>query len=345
LPHLRLLPGYKNGIFSFLPLGSVERPVGVLALALPQAEKYDRARCDTLRSLSNAISGSILRARSYDDVLAARVSAETAVKTRDEFLCALSHELKNPMTPILGWSVALSSGTLSAERQNFALDVILRNVRALNYLIEDMFDAVRISSGKLRLQCSEIRVQDIAREALTVIQRTVEDKKLSVLTEISEAVPAFVADPHRLRQVLLNLLNNAVKFTPAGGTISLKIVRHDNSVECTISDTGMGIEPRFLPQVFDRFRQENRSRKGKVAGLGLGLAIVREIVTLHGGMITASSKGPDKGASFVLRLPLRRSHNHKTQPATSAKHRKRILRTPKKRRYLLRSSPDTRAAA
>src|SRR5205823_5803315 len=142
---------------------------------------------------------------------------------------------------------ALSSGTLPPERQNFALDVIVRNVRALNVLIHDMFDAVRISTGKMRLDTAEIRIQEIAREALTVIQGTAEGKKLRIATEISEAVPPFIADPNRLRQVFLNLLNNAVKFTAPGGWISLKVFRRGNKVECCVSDSGKGIDPKFLP--------------------------------------------------------------------------------------------------
>src|SRR5262249_23768486 len=243
-----------------------------------------------------------------DEALAARVKAENAMQSKDEFLSMLSHELRNPMMPILGWAVALSSGPLPAEKQNLALEGIIRNVRALNYLIEDLFDAVRISSGKLRLQPAEIRIQDVAREALTAIQLTIESKKLRISTDISEGIPPLQADSRRLLQVLMNLLNNAVKFTPGGGCVALKIRRRGDGVECIVSDTGKGIERKLLPFVFDRFRQGSRSWKGRTAGLGLGLAIVREIVELHGGSIEAFSEGTDKGSTFVLRLPLRGRH-------------------------------------
>jgi signal transduction histidine kinase len=292
---------------SFLPISTPgQRPVGVLTIAFPHADEIAPALRDDLLRLGQIVSGHVVRTRTYEELQAALVRAEDAIHRQDEFLSVLSHELRNPMTPILGWAVALSSGTLPADRQSLALDGIVRNVRALDYLIEDMFDVVRISSGKLRLQLSRIRIQDVAREALTVIQRTVEDKKLSVSTEISEAIPPFLADPRRLRQVLVNLLNNAVKFTPSGGAISLKVLKKDDCVKCSVSDTGKGIDPQFLPFVFDRFRQESRNAKGRGAGLGLGLAIVREIVLLHGGSIKAHSEGMDKGSSFIFRIPMRR---------------------------------------
>jgi signal transduction histidine kinase len=171
------------------------------------------------------------------------------------------------------------------DKQSLAIEGIVRNVRALNYLIEDLFDVARISSGKLRLQFSEIRIQDVAREALSAIQPTLESKKLRISTDISEAIPPIMADSRRLHQVLMNLLNNAVKFTPAGGSIAVQVRRSGDRVEGIVSDTGKGIEREFLPFVFDRFRQENRHSKVNAPGLGLGLAIVREIVELHGGSI------------------------------------------------------------
>jgi len=213
------------------------------------------------------------------------------------------------MMPILGWAVALGSGTLPENKQNMALEGIVRNVRALNYLVEDLFDAARIASGKLRLQTSEIRIQDVVREALTAIQHTVETKKLRVAIDIAEAIPPFTADPRRLRQVLVNLLNNAAKFTPDGGSISMQVRQRGDLVECIVSDTGKGIERGFLPFVFDRFRQENPSSNVQGAGLGLGLSIVQDIVKLHGGSIKASSAGTDKGAVFTLRLPIRKKHS------------------------------------
>jgi PAS domain S-box-containing protein len=306
----RLLRRWRSRSVTFLPISAPEqRPIGVLAIVLPETNGLAAPTPDDVMRLGHVVSGWIVRARAYEEAVAARLRAEHAVQTKEEFLSVLSHELRNPMMPILGWAVALSSGTLPADKQNLALEGIIRNVRALNYLIEDLFDAVRISSGKLRLQPAEIRIQDVAREALAAIQMTTENKKLRISTDISEAIPPFSGDPRRLLQVLMNLLNNAVKFTPAGGTVGMKIQRRGDRVECIVSDTGKGIERKFLPFVFDRFRQENRCWKGQAAGLGLGLAIVREIVELHGGSIQASSEGTDRGSTFVLRLPLHRKQD------------------------------------
>jgi signal transduction histidine kinase len=263
---------------------------------------------DALRELARTVTGSVVRARAYDEALVARNTAERAVVRQEEFLSVLSHELKNPMMPILGWAIALGSGTLPAEKQNVAIDGIVRNVRSLNYLIDDLFDVARISAGKLRLARTQMRIQEVAREALSSVQSVAEKKKLRMSTDISEGIPPFRADPARLRQVLVNLLNNAVKFTTEGGMIALKIFKRGNSVEFTVTDTGKGIAPKFLPLVFDRFRQDYRSSKPKETGLGLGLAIVREIIGLHGGSIRAYSEGVDKGATFRVRIPMHTKH-------------------------------------
>jgi signal transduction histidine kinase len=209
------------------------------------------------------------------------------------------------MTPILSWAVALTSGALPRGQQSFALDAIIRNVRALNYLIDDLLDFARISCGKLRLEPAEMRIQEVVREAVTATQQAAEDKKLHITTDISEGVPPFYADPQRVRQVLINLLNNALKFTPPGGSVMLKVVRRGDQVECDVTDTGKGIGPEFLPFVFDRYRQEHRAQREKTAGLGLGLSIVREIVELHGGTVKARSRGPHQGTTLSFRLPLR----------------------------------------
>ena len=306
----RLLRGSHCHSISFLPISPPDQDaVGVVALVLRNGEELAPTLRDHLFRLRQIVAGCIVRARAYDAAIAARVQAETASRRKDEFISILSHELRNPMMPILGWARALSSGTLPADKQNQALDGIVRNVKELNYLIEDLFDAARISSGKLRLQPTEIRIQKVAQEAVTTIQHTAESKKLHISTDISEAIPPFVADSHRLQQVLINLLNNAVKFTPEGGFVNLKVRRRGDKVECVVSDNGKGIERKLLPFVFDRLRPDDRPSKIRAGGLGLGLGIVREIVALHDGSIKAFSDGPDKGSTFILRLPMRLRQN------------------------------------
>jgi signal transduction histidine kinase len=295
----------QHGVTFFPISSSGEHPAGVVAMiALHHATMTSEFGHD-LRRLGEVAYASFARARAYDDAVAAYSEAQKANRRKEELLSVISHELKNPLAPVLGWAIALSSGELSSEKQSLAVEGIIRNARALNYLIEDLFDLARISSGKLRLNKTEMRLQEVVREALTAIQPAAENKKLRIATDISEAIPPFVADPRRLRQMIINLLNNAVKFTPGGGSIALKVVKRSQCVECVVSDSGKGIDHKFLPFVFDRFRQENRSQQSATMGLGLGLTIVREIAELHGGRVTAYSAGPNHGATFTVQLPIR----------------------------------------
>lgn len=303
---------------AFWPMtGHDKTPVGVLALVLPNENQLSPALRHKLVHLAQILSTCVLRACKYHDALAARATAEDAIRQKEEFFSIVSHELRNPMMPILGWAVALSSGSLPADKQTLALDGIVRNVRALNALIDDLFDAASISSGKLRLNPTEIRIQDVAREVLAIIQPNAEARKLRISTDISGSIPPFIADSRRLRQALTNLLNNAVKFTPAGGSISLKISRRGGFAECIVSDTGKGIDRNFLPRIFERFSQEDHSLRNRSSGLGLGLSIVHEIIHLHGGSIRVRSDGTDRGSTFIVRLPLRRMRRHAGQRFTA----------------------------
>jgi signal transduction histidine kinase len=303
----KLFPGQRPRSVAFVPLSAADgKAFGVLAMVLLHHDEFTRDMQNEVLLLGQIFAGYIDRARAYDDALAARVAAENENRRKEEFLSALSHELRNPLTPILGWALALSSGNLPLEKQSQAIEGIARNAKVLNSIIDDLFDVARISSGKLDLDLAEMRIQDVVRDALAVIEQTAESKKLRISTDISEAIPPFLADSRRIRQVLVNLLNNAVKFTPSGGTIALKVARHGDFVECVVSDTGRGIAPEFRPFLFERFRQESRSVKARTVGLGLGLAIVRQIVELHGGTIKVHSRGRDQGATFIVRLPMRR---------------------------------------
>jgi signal transduction histidine kinase len=341
----RLLRRAQRAGMTFLPItGPAQRPLGVLVLVLPDVREFLSAQ-DKLLRFTEIVSGCIVRARAYEEALATRLIAENANRSTEEFLSTLSHELRNPMMPILGWATALSTGTLPAEKQNLALEGIIRNVRALNYLIEDLFDAARISSGKLRLEPTPMRIQDAAREALAAVQQAASAKRLRISTDISEAIPQFTADSRRLQQVLVNLLNNAVKFTPAGGAIGLEVRRRGGSVECIVSDTGKGIEPKLLPFVFERYRQGVTGAKVHSPGLGLGLAIVREIVELHNGSITAVSAGADRGSTFTLRLPMRRKPARRAKPSTATRFREISRTTPEKTLPDVRFNSDSRRSS
>jgi signal transduction histidine kinase len=303
----RAFPDSKTAGVAFIPIGAggaSSLPVAVVVMVLLHERSLTPEFIQDIRFSGRLAAESIVRARTYDEALAASLEAQNANRRKEEFFSMMTHELKNPLAPILGWAISLSSGTLSADKQILAIEGIVRNARALNYLIEDLFDTARISSGKLQLEISEMRLQEVVRDALSIIQPAAENKKLRISTDISEAIPPFRADSRRVRQVLVNLLNNAVKFTPNGGTIALKVLRQGRMVQCIVSDSGRGIDPKFLPFVFDRFRQESRSEKPSGAGLGLGLAIVKEITELHGGSVKAHSLGTDKGATFTVELPL-----------------------------------------
>ena len=306
----RFFPGTHQRSVAFLPITSLgDAPVGVICMVLLHLDRLSAEFRDDMLRLGNLVSGCVARARAYDEALAGRIEAESISQRKEEFLSVLSHELRNPLAPILGWAIALSSGSLPAEKHSLAVEGIVRNTRALSYLIDDLFDVARISSGKLRLELAEMRIQEVVREALTAVQQGTEKKKLRISTDISEGIGPILADSRRIRQVIINLLNNAVKFTPGGGTITLKVLRDGNAVQITVSDTGKGIPPSFLPFVFDRFQQEYHAAKANGAGLGLGLTIVREIVELHGGTVQAHSLGLDRGATFTVRLPVRKHKN------------------------------------
>jgi signal transduction histidine kinase len=225
-----------------------------------------------------------------------------ANRTKDEFLATISHELRTPLTSILGWARLLAGGRLDLEEQAMAVDSIARNARSQAQLIDDLLDVSRIITGKLRLDLQQVDLARALDGALGVVLPAAQAKGISIVPRIGEGVDAIAGDPDRLQQVLWNLLSNAVKFTPPGGRIDVGVTRREGSVEIEVADSGIGIDPEFLPFVFDRFRQgewQHSSRRG----LGLGLAIARHLVELHGGTVTAASAGPGAGATFTVVLP------------------------------------------
>jgi PAS domain S-box-containing protein len=235
---------------------------------------------------------------------AAREEAESANRMKDEFLATISHELRTPLTSILGWARMLTGGGLTAPQARHALDVIAQSAQSQNRLIEDILDTSRIITGRLKLDAQPVVIEHIFHAAVDVIRPSAEAKGLN-LSEVVETPDGVVfGDANRLQQAIWNLLSNAVKFTSEGGRIQASLGRAESQVEVTVEDTGIGIEPRFLPHVFDRFRQADASSTREYGGLGIGLAIVRHIVEMHGGSVMASSLGKDQGATFKIRLPL-----------------------------------------
>jgi PAS domain S-box-containing protein len=233
----------------------------------------------------------------------ARLEAEDASRLKDEFLATVSHELRTPLNAITGWTaVARMQGSDPAAVQR-ALEIIERNARAQKQLIEDLLDVSRIITGKLKLELGPVDVRRVAEAALDTAQAAAAAKNIALLLRCDTDLPVIAADFTRLQQVVWNLLANAVKFTPEGGSVSVAVTRDRHEVEIAVHDTGEGIAPEFLPFVFDRFRQADGSITRRHGGLGLGLAIVRHIVELHGGRVRVESQAVGHGSTFIVRLP------------------------------------------
>ncbi|MBE9109032.1 sensor histidine kinase [Nodosilinea sp. LEGE 07298] len=235
---------------------------------------------------------------------AAKEEAEHANRIKDEFLAVLSHELRTPLNPILGWASLLRSGTLNAEKTAFALETIERNAKLQTQLIDDLLDVTRIMQGKVRLTMVPVDLVNIVVAALETVRLTAEAKSIQIQTVFEPHLGQVLGDSTRLQQVIWNLLSNAIKFTDKGGQVVITVSQVDAQAQVQVVDTGKGIHPNFLPHVFEYFRQEDGTTTRKFGGLGLGLAIVRNLVALHGGTVAADSPGEGQGATFTVRLPL-----------------------------------------
>jgi signal transduction histidine kinase/CheY-like chemotaxis protein len=234
----------------------------------------------------------------------ARADAEAANRIKDEFLATLSHELRTPLTSLLGWSSVLREARQDEAMLTQGLDAIDRNARIQAQLIDDLLDVSRIVSGKLNLDVRPLDTSSVIRAAINVVRPAADAKSISLDYWAQPGLGAISADSARLQQIVWNLLSNAVKFTPQGGKIEVQLKQEGSDAKIIVKDSGQGIEPEFLPRVFDRFRQADSSTTRSFGGLGLGLAIVRHLVELHGGTVSAESEGIKKGATFSATFPL-----------------------------------------
>jgi signal transduction histidine kinase/ActR/RegA family two-component response regulator len=235
---------------------------------------------------------------------AARREAEEASRLKDEFLATVSHELRTPLNAILGWSQMLRSGNFTQLDSSRAVETIYRNAKSQAQLIEDILDVSRIITGKLRLEPRQIRLAPVIQSAVETLRPAIEAKNIGLQMRLNFEPRTVYADPDRLQQVVWNLLSNAIKFTPEKGEVTIELNGDETEARIIVRDNGKGISPEFLPFVFERFRQADGSSTRKHGGLGLGLAIVRHIVELHGGSIEAGSAGEDAGTTFIVHLPL-----------------------------------------
>ncbi len=265
-----------------------------------------------LRQIVDTYEGALHRSAESEAALAqlvdrereAREKVQDALRAKDEFLSTLSHELRTPLTAILGWSGVLGSRTVPPETRSRALAAIERNARAQAQIVDDILDVSRVVAGKFQLRLAMTDVAAVVRAALDVVKFSAESKGVAIVTALgAESIP-LIGDPDRLQQVVWNLLSNAVKFTPKRGRVEVHVRRVDSRVSIQVRDTGEGITPEFLPHVFERFRQADSSFKRAHGGLGLGLALVKHLVDLHGGEVRAESEGSGRGAVFTVTLPV-----------------------------------------
>jgi PAS domain S-box-containing protein len=267
--------------------------------------------------LAEGIAGStavaIENARLYNAAEKAREAAESANRAKDEFLATMSHELRTPLNAILGWAMILRTSGENEGMRLRALDTIERNARAQTQIIEDLLDVSRIVTGKLRLDVSAVDLVTVIDSVLDAIRLAADAKRIQIRRRVDKDASVVTGDATRLHQVISNLLTNAVKFTPAGGWIEVRLERRDDLARICVEDNGVGIAPGFLPHVFERFQQADGSTTRSHGGLGLGLAIVRHLVDLHGGSVRAASAGPGLGSTFTVDIPLIQSSSRDAQ--------------------------------
>ena len=299
-----------------VPMIARERVLGTLTLALTESDGgYDEADLLFAEIVASQVAVAIDHAALFRQAGAAREAAEAATRARDEFLSTLSHELRAPLNAVYGWATMLDRGQLDAEQSRRAFQVILRNVSTQVRLIEDLLDLSRVASGKIRLFVQPVDLEVVVQDAIESVRPGAEAKGIRLQTVLASPGGPINGDRDRLQQVLWNLLGNAVKFTPRGGRVQVRLQRVRSQLEIAVSDTGQGIEPELLPHVFDRFRQGEGGSIRPHGGLGLGLALVRSLVELHGGTVSAHSDGPGTGATFVVRLPVMLAGVAESSPA------------------------------
>jgi PAS domain S-box-containing protein len=243
------------------------------------------------------------RERLLDAERAARADAERASRVKDEFVAMVSHELRTPLNAMLGWTQLMGKPDVGPEVIARGVDVITRNTRLQAQLISDLLDISRMISGKLRLEINEVELVTVVGDAIDTVQRDADAKRVTIRRELDTAVGKIAGDAARVQQIVWNLLSNAIKFTPEDGQITVRLRKSAAGAEFTVTDTGVGIRPEFLPHIFDRFQQADQSITRRFGGLGLGLSIVKHLVELHGGTIAAESAGIGQGASFTIVLP------------------------------------------
>lgn len=303
--HLELLQQIASCSWMTVPLRVDGQTFGALTLAYSDSGRhYEVADFVLAVDLAQRAAAAIDNARLFDASLKARSRVEAATRAKDEFVAAVSHELRTPLNSILGWLHLMRGGALPPDRHEYALQVIERNAQAQSKVVADLLDISRIISGKTRIRPAQLDFTNIIYMAIEGVRPAAEAKRIAIVPNLGEEAALIRGDADRLEQVVWNLLGNAVKFTHKGGEVRVHLRRIESDLELTVEDTGEGIEPAFLPHVFEAFRQSDGSTSRAHGGLGVGLSIAKHIVELHGGSVSAESAGKSHGASFRVRLPV-----------------------------------------
>jgi PAS domain S-box-containing protein len=305
--HLRMLRNLRLRSFVSLPLKARNRSLGSLTLltTISSGRRYTAEDVAFSEDLADRAALALDNSRLFREAHRASQQAREANRLKDDFLATLSHELRTPLAAIVSWTRLLGEGALGPAEVQKGIEVIDRNARLQSRLISDILDISRIVSGKMRLEVQAVDPAPVVESVLDTLAPAIQAKSIRVEPVLDPAAGPLSADPGRLHQVVWNLLSNAIKFTPPEGRIHVRLERSDSHVEFTVQDSGPGIDPAFLPHVFDRFRQADASSTRRQGGLGLGLAIVRHLVELHGGTVSATNLPGRKGAQFSVRLPRR----------------------------------------
>jgi len=303
-PNAQLICSLGITAYAGQPLIVQGRLLGTLSFASRTRTSFTSEEIDLLQSTCDQMAIALERTNLTASLQQQAEQLRQANRIKDEFLAVLSHELRSPLNPILGWTKLLQSGKLDAAKTAQALATIERNAKLQTELIEDLLDVSRILQGKLSLNIRPVDLAMTVAAAIETVSLAAQAKAIDIKTTLDAQVGEVLGDSSRLQQIVWNLVSNAVKFTPRGGRVTVRLTRVGNQAQITVTDTGKGIDPEFLPYVFDYFRQEDGATTRQFGGLGLGLAIVRHLVELHGGTVAVDSRGEGQGATFTVKLPL-----------------------------------------
>jgi signal transduction histidine kinase/CHASE1-domain containing sensor protein len=328
--NLAVIVGPDNGLRPesslALPMAVMGRIIGTIEVQSYQPDVYQPEHVTAMSMAANLTAVAIENVRLLKLERTAREVAEESNRLKDEFLATVSHELRTPLTAILGWARLLEDGALDPEMTQQAVDTIWRNAKAQAQIVDDILDVSRIITGNLYIDLHPIEVTPVVQNAINVVRPTAEAKGIRIETQIDPAPAMVSGDANRLQQVIWNMLSNAVKFTNSGGRVLVNVSLANRAVEISVTDTGQGIAREFLPYVFDRFSQADSTTTRHHGGLGLGLAIARHLVEIHGGTIRAQSRGEGEGATFTITLPL--VDSAKTADSLATITEKRPARVP-----------------